>query len=131
MAQFDPRRRLVPVDAEISGPCLPVSARLLLDTGSVFSLIHPGLLAKAGYNSASPRSRVSIAGVSSTAEVGLFVVSGLTALGVERSNVAVLAHRLPGSIPFDGLLGVNFLLGHRLIIDFSAGTVQLEASGGP
>jgi hypothetical protein len=102
--------------------------RLLLDTGSVFTLIDPGLLERAGYDRASARSTVSIAGVNSTSAAGLFIVSSLSSLGFERRNLAVLAHRLPGSIPYDGLLGVNFLLGHRLIIDFGAGTIQLDES---
>lgn len=123
---FDPRRRLVPVDAELTGPRAPIAARLLVDTGSAFSLLYPGLLAKAGYDLASPRSRVSIAGVSGTTDVALFIASSLKALGVERRNLAVLAHRLPASLPFDGLLGVNFLLGRRLIVDFHAGTVELK-----
>jgi hypothetical protein len=106
---FDPRRRLIPVDVEIVGPKSPVYGRLLLDTGSVYTLVHPGLLAKAGYDSSAHHSRVSIVGVSSTTEADLHIVSRLSALGVDRSNIAVLAHRLPGSLPFDGLLGCELL----------------------
>jgi hypothetical protein len=130
-ASFDPRRRLVPLDAELTSPQGSISVRLLLDTGSVFSLLHPGLLENVGYNPASPRSQIAIAGVNGITKTSLFIVSSLRALGMERRNLAVLAHRLPGSLPFDGLLGVNFLLGRRLIIDFGAGTVQLEDSGEP
>lgn len=131
IASFDPRRRLIPLNTELTGPGASVSARLLLDTGSVFTLIDPGLLERAGYDRASARSTVSIAGVNGVAAAALFIVSSLTALSVERRNLGILAHPLPGSLPFDGLLGVNFLLGRRLIIDFGAGTVQLERSGVP
>jgi hypothetical protein len=128
--RFDPRRRVIPLTTELTGPQATISARLLLDTGLAFTLIDPGLLERAGYDRASARNTVTIAGVNSTSAAGLFIVSSLSALGIERRNLAILAHRLPGSIPYDGLLGVNFLLGRRLIVDFGAGTVQLEGSSG-
>lgn len=130
IARFEPRRRLIPLTTELTGPRAAISARLLLDTGSVFTLVDPDLLERAGYDSAAARSTVSIAGVNGTTKTALYVVSSLRTLNVERRNLAVLAHELPGSLPFEGLLGVNFLLGRRLIVDFGAGTVQLEESSG-
>ena len=49
----------------------------------------------------------------------------LSALGKHRFGFRVTAHDLPASVPIDGVLGLDFLDGHVLTIDFRAGTVDL------
>jgi hypothetical protein len=99
---------------------------MLLDTGSFLTMLRPSLLARAGYGLASVRSRVPIVGVTGSATVPLCVVDGLTALDTDRTNLGVLGYSFPAALPFDGMLGANFLRGSRLVIDYHRGIVELS-----
>jgi hypothetical protein len=124
--RFEPRRGMIRVDAQVRGPDGTVVARMLLDTGSLLTMLRPSLLARAGYDLASPRSNVAIVGVTGSATVPLWVVDGVTALDTDRTSLGVLGYSFPAALPFDGLLGANFLRGSRLLIDYHRGTVELS-----
>jgi hypothetical protein len=53
-------------------------------------------------------------------------VQRIEALGTERVDFPVLCHTLPPSAIVDGLLGLDFLRGCRLEIDFRSGKVKLD-----
>ena len=59
-------------------------------------------------------------------EVPEVTVSKLDALGQTRENVPILAHTLPPTATVDGVLGLDFLRGHVLNIDFRLGRLTLE-----
>ena len=50
----------------------------------------------------------------------------IRALGQERTNFPLLGHTLPPSASIDGLLGLDFLRGQVLNIDFRQGTISLS-----
>jgi hypothetical protein len=52
-------------------------------------------------------------------------VNKVSALGLEREAFAVLAHTLPPSANVDGLLGLDYLHGLRLTLDFRSGEIDL------
>ena len=52
-------------------------------------------------------------------------LSKIAVLGVERTDFLVLCHALPPGLGVDGLLGLDFLRGRSLSIDFRNGTVTL------
>lgn len=121
---FDRRRGLIIIVAEVHGPRRTVTTRLLLDTGAMMTLVHPATLARAGYDLAMPRAQVRVAAINADAVLPLYLVDGLTALGQRRDGLGVPSHAIPGTLPFDGLLGANFLRGRRLAIDFRTGTLD-------
>ena len=47
----------------------------------------------------------------------------ITALGQERTSFPVLGHTLPPSAGSDGLLGLDFVRGQTLTVDFRTGTL--------
>ena len=47
-------------------------------------------------------------------------------LGRDCADFPVLAHTLPPSAGVDGLLGLDFVRGGRLTVDFRAGHVTLD-----
>jgi len=53
------------------------------------------------------------------------MLTRFSALGKHRFGFRVTAHDLPATVPIDGILGLDFLDGHVLAIDFRAGTVDL------
>ena len=49
----------------------------------------------------------------------------VAALGQERTNVPVLGHTLPPSASIDGVLGLDFVRGQTLTVDFRMGIIML------
>jgi predicted aspartyl protease len=123
---FDPRDGLIIVPAELSGPGGAAQLRLALDTGATTTLVRPVFLEALGYDPALAPERLQITTGSGIEFVVRLRVARLSALGQSRENLAILGHSLPPSAGVDGLLGLDFLLGTRLEVDFRAGTVCLE-----
>jgi hypothetical protein len=123
---FDPRHDQVTVKVELVRPQATVEARLLLDTGAAFSMVHPLLLARIGIDMTAPRSNIRIATVTHLHSAPLYIVPEVKALGMSRRRVPVLAHPLPVASRLDGLLGLNFFRGYRLTIDLRVGAIEIE-----
>jgi hypothetical protein len=54
------------------------------------------------------------------------VIARLIALGQERQSFSVLSHRLPATLSVEGVLGLDFLRGQALSIDFRKGQIGLR-----
>ena len=59
-------------------------------------------------------------------QVPEITVSQLDALGQTRTDFSVLAHNLPSTATIDGVLGLDFLRGQVLNIDFRLGLLALN-----
>jgi predicted aspartyl protease len=126
---FNPRRGPIALDAELRGPHGVVRVRLLLDTGAELTMIDREILGMAGYDLSSPRSYVRIATASRVESAPLYILDGLAALGHQRHALGALAQALPFGPRIHGLLGLNFLRGGALTIDFRSGEVTLDQGG--
>jgi gag-polyprotein putative aspartyl protease len=122
---FNPHQGLILVGAEVTGPAGTATVRLALDSGATATLINAGILVAIGYDPALAAARVQVTTGSSMEYVPRVVVSRLGALGRERLGFPVLAHTLPPSAGVDGLLGLDFLRGQVLTVDFRAGQIDL------
>jgi predicted aspartyl protease len=122
---FAPHRRLIIVEAEVEGPTGKQAVRLVLDTGATRTLINERLLVSVGYDPAAAPRQVRITTGSGVALVPRIPVGKLRALGQERTNFLVICHTLPPSVVADGLLGLDFLRGQSLTIDFRNGLITL------
>src|SRR5215211_6774104 len=122
-AAFDPRRDQIAVKVELVGPQAAVEARLLLDTGAAYSMVHPLLLTRIGVDITTPRSNIRIASVTDVRSAPLYIVPEIIALEVSRKRVPVLGHPLPVASRLDGLLGLNYFRGYRLTIDLRSGSI--------
>ena len=123
--RFDAHQGLIVIAAELHGPSGNAILRLALDTGATSTLLNNSLLIAAGYDPAESEDRVEITTGSGVEYVARVTVRKLTALGQQRSDFAALAHTLPPSAGVDGLLGLDFLRGMLLSIDFQKGTIDL------
>ena len=99
---------------------------MAVDTGASITVISRDVLQLAGHEPASAERRVTIATVSGLETVPVVRVGALTALGVTRRGIAVLAHTLPPAARVDGLLGLDFFRDRRLTLDFRLGEITLE-----
>jgi hypothetical protein len=68
---------------------------------------------------------IQVTTASGTASIPELIVDKLTSLGQSRTTFAVLALMLPPSAGFDGVLGLDFLRGPLLSIDFRSGQITL------
>lgn len=113
------------VFTRVWGPLGSLVFKLALDTGATETTLHAGLLTDIGYDLSSSPSVTMTTG-SGIIEVPELVVSQLEALGQTREDFPVLAHTLPPTATIDGLLGLDFMRGKVLNIDFRLGKLTLE-----
>ncbi len=123
---FRPERGLVVVGAEIFGPLGSAVLRLALDTGATSSLISAGILVATGYDPALAPHHVQVATGSGVVFAPRLEVKRLDSLGSVRAPFDVLVHTLPPSAAIDGVLGLDFLRGGVLTVDFRSGQVSLD-----
>lgn len=123
---FNPQRGLILIPAKLEGPSGTVLLRLALDTGATRTLIDTRPLIRAGYDPSQARTHVRTMTASGVVLMPRLPVIRLKALAQERANFLVLAHAPPPSASFDGLLGLDFLRGQMLAIDFRNGQLTLS-----
>lgn len=122
---FDAQYGLVIVQAAVDGPSGRAVLRLALDTGATGTVINVGLLVALGYDPALVPERIQVTTESGVGFAPRVPLQKILALGQERSNFPVLAHTLPPSAGIDGLLGLDFLRGQTVTVDFRTGTITL------
>ena len=125
---FNPWERFIAVSVQLTGPAGQTTASFSLDTGATRTLVSRELIFRAGYalTDVADADLVPIVTASGRETAPIATVERLEALGVEHRFFPVLCHNMPGNTLFDGLLGLDFLRGQKLIIDFRAGLVTLE-----
>lgn len=123
---FDSQQGLVIVWAELEGPSGNAVLRLALDTGATGTMINVGMLVAIGYDPALVPERFQVTTRSGIEFVPCITLSKIVALGQERPNFPVLCHTLPPSAGIDGLLGLDFLRGQTLTVDFRTGRITLD-----
>jgi predicted aspartyl protease len=113
------------VDAEVTGPSRMANVRLIVDTGATTSLIDRSVARYIGLDpDASPR-HVRMTTGTTVQTVPVVTLTRLGALGRNRFGMAVIAHSLPATSGVDGLLGLDFFRGSRLVIDLAAGQIEV------
>ena len=79
-----------------------------------------------GYDPGIVRELVQITTASGVEFVPRIVVEKIEVLGNVEHKFRVLCHTLPPTATIDGLLGLDFFRGKRLILDLREGIVGLE-----
>ncbi len=122
---FNPEHGLVVVHAEVFGPAGSIVLRLALDTGATGTMINVAPLTAIGYDPSLAPDRVQVTTGSGVEFAPRVAVARIDSLGQQRDEFPVLAHTLPPSASVDGLLGLDFLRGQAVSIDFRRGRVSL------
>ena len=122
---FNPHRGLVVVQVEVFGPSGSIVLRRALDTGATATMINVAPLAIIGYDPSLVPDRVQVTTGSGVEYAPRIPVIRIKAMGQEHSNFPVLAHTLPPSASIDGLLGLDYIRGQMLNVDFRRGIVSL------
>jgi hypothetical protein len=123
---FNPQEELIVVKAILEGPSgQSVSVRLALDTASTGTLIGVKSVSAAGYDLANATTHSRLTTASGVHSAPRLTMTKLSALGRSRANFSILAHTLPVGSGIDGLLGLDFIRGGVLTIDFDTGQITL------
>ena len=109
----------------ITGPAQALDVRLALDTGATSTVIHLPVLLALGFDPDRDGRPVRVITASSVEVATSVTLTRLFALGQNRLGFPVVAHALPAGAAVDGLLGLDFLRGHVLTLDFRAGSIAL------
>lgn len=123
---LDPACPVILVETLLRGPMGEGRFRLVLDTGATFTIISSYAATILGYDPDTASEKQQITTASGVEHVPRIMVEELQALGQERPGFPVLCHTLPPSARVDGLLGLDFLRGRRLVLDFRKGLLSLE-----
>jgi hypothetical protein len=123
---FNPLQGLMIVQAEVTGPVGTAILRLALDTGATKTLINVAPLVAVGYDPAVAPGRTQITTGSGVEFVPQIPLLQLVALGRIQPNFPILCHTLPPSTTVDGLLGLDFLRGQIVTLDFKNGSITIS-----
>ena len=126
MTPFNPHQGLILVAGTMHGPSGQGTLRLALDTGATQSLVSARLLTAVGYDLTQATSHAQLATANGVIRVPLLTLTRLSALGQDRPGFLVAAHNLPAAATIDGLLGLDFIRGQTLKIDFRTGLIDLQ-----
>lgn len=124
--RFDPRGILIVVPVRLYSRGNYETVDLALDTGATRTTISRQTAIYLGHEPATLLEQARIITGSGVVSVPLLNVDRFEALGKEATNMRVLCHTLPSHAAIDGVLGLDFLRGERLVIDFRAGQLALE-----
>lgn len=122
---FSPQRGLIVVKVRLWGPAGSRVLRLALDTGATATMINAPALVAVGYDPAASPDRVLMTTASGVEYAARVAVDRMEALRQSRSGFPVVAHVLPPSATIDGVLGLDFMRGQTLTVDFRKGEITL------
>ncbi|MCC7474648.1 MAG: retropepsin-like domain-containing protein [Pirellulales bacterium] len=124
--RFSAETGLVIVRAELWGPAGSTILRMALDTGAVTTPVNADPMTWVGYDLAACSSRVQLTTGSGVEYAAKVTVQRMASLGLKREGFPIVCHTLPPSANVDGLLGLDFLRGQVLQLDFRLGEIVLE-----
>lgn len=123
---FNPQTGLIIVQAHVWGPTGDGNLRLALDTGAQRSVLSVAVLIGIGLDPALSPKRIQVTTASGIEFAPLVTLSKMRALDQERISFPAIALTLPHDVGVDGLLGLDFLRGSTLTIDFKLGSLRLS-----
>lgn len=114
------------VRAFAEGPVGKAYPRLLLDTGSAYTLISQEILESIGCSPAVPKRTQRIITGSGYEIVPVVLAKKFHCMGKFLENYEILAHTLPFGTYVDGLLGMDFLGRFEVEIKLYSGEILIR-----
>ena len=97
-----------------------------LDTGASHTAVQPTVLADLGYDAPALGRAGSVLTASGSSRASSARLVSLEALDFRVEGFPILGVELPPGVRVSGLLGLDFLRGRKLTIDFRGGTIDLD-----
>jgi predicted aspartyl protease len=105
----------------------PIVLRLLVDTGSSYTVLPRQILERLGCNLSQPRQTTTIVTASAVVKMPIVVVPWFNCLGIRKENWTVVAMDLPSVSFTNGLLGIDFLREEKAIIEIFRGEISFSS----
>lgn len=123
---FDPKSGLIVVPTRLWGPTRDTIVHFAFDTGATGSVVNWDVAVLLGYDPAIVPERVHMTTGSGVELVPRIIIEKVEALGQTRRDFPILCHTLPPSSTVDGVLGLDFFRGQRLVLDLRKGLMTVE-----
>lgn len=124
--QFDPSKRLILVDALLTGPDGRMGIQLALDTGVSRTQLIPSVLENVGYHLDHAINRIKLNTAGGTVERFKLNIIELKSLGRSTFNPTTVVGELPPKSGIHSLLGLDHFQNMDLRIDFLRGVIRLR-----
>ncbi len=115
--------KLLIVRAYIKGNGAEHHPRMLIDTGSTYTIIAQEILEAIGCSPTTPIHKERITTANGYIIIPAVRVQQFYCLGEYHENMAILAHTFPAGAYIDGLLGMDFLSEHSFEIRTQTGEI--------
>ncbi|HEX9989402.1 MAG TPA: retropepsin-like aspartic protease [Chloroflexia bacterium] len=126
MLPFNPFDGPIVVPTRVFGLGRDLVLLFALDTGATSSAIKWQFAEMLGYAPAAVPDLVPVITASGMISAPKITFARVEALGQAEHSFPMLCQPLPPSADVDGILGLDFFRGHKLMIDFRIGLVTLE-----
>ena len=102
-----------------------IVVRLLVDTGSSFTVLPTRIVESLGCNSRKPLRSIATVGASGIINAPLVAVPWFNCLGQRIESFPLLSYTIPAAAFVDGLLGMDFLSRYQAIIAVADAEIRL------
>ena len=100
--------------------------RLLVDTGSTYTVLRVNILEALGCDIQNPLRRIRTSAGGSIVEAPVVAVPWFNCLGERLENFPIVAYTLPATTFVDGLLGMDFLAPMQAVIYAKEGEIRIR-----
>lgn len=118
--------QLFSLRAVVSGTQGTRALRLLLDTGSTYTILPNEVLSSIGLDPFASKERVRIITGSGYLIAPRVQVQRFDCLGYRIEGFKVVGHTIPPDSFVDGLLGMDFLMQAKAVIDTGKGEIEVS-----
>ena len=123
---FDPTTNQIVIRAYLHGRRGRVEGFFLVDTGSQVTSMDPELIAGCGYHVRDGQRLSRLLGPSDSGSLGWVLrTDAFEAFGIRCDDFEVHVHDQPREDGIDGLLGMDWLLWHVMLIDGPGGSIEV------
>jgi predicted aspartyl protease len=102
-----------------------ITLRVLVDTGSTYTIMPIEALEAIGYNPVGSKNKVRITTASGYVVAPKIKVDSLNIFGKEIKSRAIVCYTLPEGIYADGIVGMDLLTELRAVIDIKNSSIQI------
>lgn len=103
-----------------------VRVRLLVDTGSSFTILPVQVLQTLGYDTRNPLRRQELVTGQGRIYVPVINVSWFNCVGQLIESFEIVAHDIPPNLRIDGLIGMDFLTFFHAVISVSDAEIRFQ-----
>jgi Aspartyl protease len=124
--RFNPDEGVIWVAVHLFGPADDRWFRFVLDTGTPMTTIDTGIMDSLGYGAHMATRRSRAVGVGGAESGFLLPISRIDTMGSSVSGLEVSCTELPTWMGVDGLVGMDLLRGHVLVLDCTQGVLRID-----